>query len=174
MDAEIFEQHVDSVTRFFRMSLRGDVEDLVHETILRMLEKPERIRAAENPRQYVIGIARNVLRNHLRKLSRDREFDPEIESMAALDPGPSTLAAHRRELRLLAEALRRVSTHHQTALQLYYWDKVPIYKIAEEFRISASAMRGRMMQARRLLKEQLAELEKTWPLSITTTRSVQQ
>lgn len=169
MDEEFVEHHAPALICFFRGLLREDVEELVQETFLRMLEGQDRIRSGGNPGAYLFGIAWNVLRTHLRRLSRDRMVDPEIESMAALDPGPSTLAARRREHRMLAEALRRVPIEHQVALQLHYWNGFTMVTIAEIMGLSASGMRDRMRRARQLLEQHLAELERTTPLIVSST-----
>jgi RNA polymerase sigma factor (sigma-70 family) len=168
MDEQFFERHAPAIVRFFRGLVRDDVEELVQETFVRMLEGQDRIRADTDPHAYLVGIARNVLREHLRKLVRDRKIDPDVESMAVLDPGPSTIAARRREQRMLTEALRRLPVRLQVILQLHYWDKLKAKEIAAIEGISASGMRDRLMRARKLLKRQLAELERTTPLFVST------
>jgi RNA polymerase sigma factor (sigma-70 family) len=168
MDEQFFERHAPAIVRFFRGLVRDDVEELVQETFVRMLEGQDRIRADTDPHAYLVGIARNVLREHLRKLVRARKIDPDVESMAVLDPGPSTIAARRREQRMLTEALRRLPVRLQVILQLHYWDKLKAKEIAAIEGISASGMRDRLMRARKLLKRQLAELERTTPLFVST------
>jgi RNA polymerase sigma-70 factor (ECF subfamily) len=155
--------------RFFRALVRDDVEELVQETFVRMLESQDRMRAGTDPRAYLFGIARNVLHEHVRKLGRERKINPDVESMAALQPGPSTIAARRREQRMLAEALRQLPVRLQVIVQLHYWDKLKAADIAAIEGITASGMRDRLMRARRLLEQKLAELERTTPLFVSTT-----
>jgi RNA polymerase sigma factor (sigma-70 family) len=171
MDELLFARHAPALIRFFRGLVRDDVDELVQETFLRMLEGQGRMHAGTDRQAYLFGIARNVLREHLRKLGRDRMIDPDVESMAVLDPGPSTIAARRRDQRLLAEALRRLPIRLQVILQLHYWEKLKITDIAAIEGITDSGMRDRMMRARRLLKQHLAELERTTPLLVSTASS---
>jgi RNA polymerase sigma factor (sigma-70 family) len=171
MDALLVARYTPALIRFFRGLVRDDVEELVQETFARMLEGQERMHAGTERQAYLFGIARNVLREHLRKLGRERMVDPDVDSMAVLDPGPSTIAARRREQRLLAEALRRLPVRLQVILQLHYWEKLKIKDIAAIEGISDSGMRDRMMRARTLLKQHLAELERTTPLLVSTASS---
>jgi RNA polymerase sigma-70 factor (ECF subfamily) len=162
----LFERHGSALIRFFRGMVRDAAEELVQDTFMRAVEGRDRIHS--DFRAYLFGIAWNVLRGHFRKLARDREVDLEVESMENLDPGPSTLVARRREQRLLHEALRRLPAQHQAALQLHYWDGLRTQEIADIMGISASGMRTRMQTARALLEAQIAELDRTMPLAVST------
>jgi RNA polymerase sigma-70 factor (ECF subfamily) len=165
----VFEEHGPAVIRFFRGLVReDDVADLVQDTFMRWLEGRDRMQPDTKARAFVLGIARNVFYEYVRRLERERGFDHEVESMAAFQPGPSTIAAHRREHRMLAEALRRLPVGLQVIVQLHYWDKLTAVEIAAIEGISASGMRDRLMRARRLLARELAELERTTPLFVST------
>ncbi len=167
MDELLVARHAPALTLFFRGLVRDDVEELVQETFLRMLEGQERMQGSDR-QAYLFGIARNVLREHLRKLGRDRMIDPDVDSMAVLDPGPSTIAARRRDERLLAEALRRLPVRLQVMLQLRYWEKLKLKEIAAIEGLSEPGMRNRMMRAKKLLEQHLHELERTTPLLVST------
>jgi RNA polymerase sigma factor (sigma-70 family) len=88
--------------------------------------------------------------------------------MAIVDPGPSTIVARRRDQRLVAEALRRLPIQLQVILQLRYWEKLKIKDIAAIEGISDTGMRNRMMRARKLLEQQITDLERTIPLLVST------
>ena len=117
---------------------------------------------------YVLGVARNVLREHLRKLAKGRDVDPEVESMASLAPGPTSVIGNRREHRLLLEGLRRLPVEHQIALELFYWEGLNANQIADLVGISHSAMRSRMTRARALLREAMAEIAESQELLAST------
>jgi RNA polymerase sigma factor (sigma-70 family) len=122
-------------------------------------------------RAYLFGIAWNVLHMHLRRRSRDGIVDPDVDSMAALDPGPSTLAARRREHRKLTEALRQLPIHDQVAMQLHYWGGLPLIEVARILNVPYPSMRGRMGRAKRTLERLLEQLEQTTPLIVSSTDS---
>lgn len=164
----LFERHAHAVIRFFRNKTGVATEELVQQTFVRLLEGRDRIRDGVALRAFLLGVARNVLREHLRQLARDRSVDPEVDSMAALSPGPSTIVGRRREHRLLLEGLRRLPVEHQLALELFYWEGLKANEIAELVGISHSAMRSRLVRARTLLAERIAELGESAALVAST------
>ena len=166
--AKLFDRHADAIARFFENKVREGGDDLIQQTFLRLVEGRERIREGITLRGYLLGIARNVLREHLRALARNREVDPEIECMADLAPGPSTVAGRTREHRLLLEALRRLPVEHQITLELFYWEELNAAEIAEIMGISHSAMRSRVAKARELLREAMAQITQSRELLEST------
>ena len=164
----LHDRHGDAVIRFFRNKARDSAEDLVHETFVRLYESRDRIRESTRFRAYLLGIAHHVFHEHLRELGRGRKIDPEMESMRALDPGPSTIAARRREHRLLLEGLRRLPIEHQVALELHYWEGLNAAEIAQIMQVPHSTMRSRLGRARELLERVIAELAESPKLMQST------
>ena len=162
----LFDRHADAVARFFENKVREHAEDLTQTTFMRMIEGRERVHSAFRP--YLFGIAQNVLREHLRQLARGRDIDPEVDSMATLAPGPSTVVGVREEHRILLEALRRLPVKHQVLLELFYWEKLKTAEIAEVLAIPASTLRSRLGVARELLAERLAALSASPELLAST------
>ncbi|PRQ08384.1 RNA polymerase sigma factor [Enhygromyxa salina] len=165
---ELVRRHAPRITRFFRNKVSAPVEDLVQDTFLALLEGHQRIDQPDKLPHYLYGIAHNVLRAYIRSSIKARQIDEGASSMAALDPGPTSIIARRREHRLLLQALRRIPIQHQIALELYYWEGLNTVDIAAILGLSASAMRSRMGRARELLERELellaestAELEST-------------
>ncbi len=159
--ARLFDRHADAVARFFANKACVGNEDLLQQTFLLLVESRDRIREGLTFRAFVLGIARNVLRDHVRKLARGREVDAEVEAMAELAPGPTTVIGRTREQRLLLAGLRRIPLEHQIGLELFYWEEMDAREIAEVMGISHSAMRSRLAKARELLREAMAQLAET-------------
>jgi RNA polymerase sigma-70 factor (ECF subfamily) len=151
-------RYAPAIVRFFRNKISSPVEDLVQQTFLALLEGHERLADPSKLRGYLFGIAHNVLRGHLRELSRGRQIDEGVSSLAELDPGPTSALARKREQQLLLLALRRLPIQHQVALELYYWENLSTVEIAEILGLSESAMRSRMVRARSLLEAELGKL----------------
>ena len=164
----LYDRHADAVARFFENKVRESADDLIQQTFLRVVESRERIREGIALRGFILGVCRNVLREHLRSLSRKREIDPEVDSMAELAPGPTTMVGRSREHRLLLEGLRRLPVEHQVALELYYWEGLNAAQIADIMAISHSAMRSRMTKARALLREAMTEISTSQELLEST------
>jgi RNA polymerase sigma-70 factor (ECF subfamily) len=151
-------RYAPAIVRFFRNKISSPVEDLVQQNFLALLEGHERLADPSKLRGYLFGIAHNVLRGHLRELSRGRQIDEGVSSLAELDPGPTSALARKREQQLLLLALRRLPIQHQVALELYYWENLSTVEIAEILGLSESAMRSRMVRARSLLEAELGKL----------------
>jgi RNA polymerase sigma-70 factor (ECF subfamily) len=150
----LFERYYDTVERFFLNKVSTAVQDLVQETFTRCVESRERIRDNEQFRLYIYGIAYYVLMEHLRGRYRgDQPLDGSQTSVLALDPGPATLVAQRREHRLLLEALRSIPVDDQVVLELHYWENLTTDEIAEVLSIPAPTARGRLQRARTKLAE---------------------
>lgn len=154
----LFDRHADAVARFFENKVRRGAEDLTQATFLRMLEGLDRIRVDAAFRAFVFGVARNVLREHLRELGRGRKIDPSVDSMAGLAPGPSTVVGMRQEHQLMLEGLRHLSIDDQILLELYYWEELPTDEVAEILGIPPSSTRRRLQEARGRLDTKMAEI----------------
>lgn len=165
---QIFDRHAPAVSRYFRNKVGDEIEDLVQQTFLGLIEGKDRIRDGVAFRAFVLAIARNTLTKHLRRLSRGRAVDPEVETMAELAPGPVTVAGRRQEHRLLLEGLRRLPIEHQHTLELYYWEGLKANEIAAMMGVSHSAMRSRLAKGRALLNEAMEQLASSPELLAST------
>jgi RNA polymerase sigma factor (sigma-70 family) len=155
---QLFDRHSGAVVRFFENKVTVDAADLVHATFMRMFETRDRVRHAGSFRSHALGIARNVLREHIRALARGRDVDPEVDSMAKLAPGPSTVASEREEQRLLLESLRRLSIDDQILVELFYWEDLDSSAVSEIVGMPASSVRTRLARARGRLRQLMTEL----------------
>jgi len=155
---QLFVRHGPAVARFFRNKFRTGADDLIQLTFLRLLESKGRIRDGVVFRSFLLGVARNIMFEHLRAKNRGEPVNAEVDTMATLSPGPSTLLGRREEHRLLLEALRRLPIEHQIALELFYWEGYKTAEIAAVMGISGSAMRSRLSKARELLNATMEQL----------------
>jgi RNA polymerase sigma-70 factor (ECF subfamily) len=157
----------DRITRFFARKLHADTADLVQRTFLKALEA-HRARPAEdigNPAGLLFAIARNELYDAFRARRRAAErFDPDVTSLDALGAagtGASTAVARHEQQRLLLAALRRIPLDDQLALELYYWEELPMADVARVLGITRSGAINRVHRARGLVRDALEALETT-------------
>jgi RNA polymerase sigma-70 factor (ECF subfamily) len=166
---ELFERHFDSVRRFFDNKIGGDIEDLIQHTFLSCLEGLPRFKRASTFRSFLFGVARNVLREFFREKSRlGRKDDFEDANAADFAAGPSTIVAHKREQRVLLEALRRLPMDIQVLLELHYWERLRGRELAEILEINENTVRSRLRRARQLLEEQIKVVASSEDLRRTT------
>ena len=104
--------HEASLRAYLRTSapVTVDAEDLLQESYLRLLRMREAgpIRCVK---ALIFAIARNAVRDALRRKMANREFPgTETEALAVLDDAPTTaeLASRRQEHAVLAEAIREL------------------------------------------------------------------
>ncbi len=155
---DLFDRHFLSVKRFFARKVGEDVEDLVQQTFMGCLEGLPRFREASTFRTYLFGVARNILREHIRlKLRLSTDADVDEACAVELGDGPSTLLSLKQEKRLLLEALRRLPLDTQILLELAYWEKLRSREIGEVLGINENTARSRLRRSRELLEAALAE-----------------
>ncbi len=158
----LFANHFDALKRFFRNKVSSEIEDLMQKTFLVCVETKEQVRGDSSFRTYLLGVANNVLRNHLRsKRRKDDPLDFGTVSAAALDPTPSLYVAGREEQQAILLALRQIPLTYQIVLELYYWEQMERNEIASALDIPPGTAASRLRRGRELLKVELERLAGT-------------
>jgi RNA polymerase sigma factor (sigma-70 family) len=157
--SRLFGRHGDVVLRFFRNKVSfHETEELAQETFLRLVKTRDQIEDGRMLRAWVLGIARRVLLEHLRKLPLEGEFDPSVHKIADIVPGASTIIARCQEQEVIVNALRRLPLAQQILLELCYWEKLKGPELARIMDVNASTMRSRIQKARDALRDTIATL----------------
>ena len=155
----LVERHFATVERFFFNKVGELSADLIQLTFLRVLEARTRVRPDANLRAYLLGIARNVLYEHYRRVRKDLErIDFGSQSVAELVPTPSSQLAGAQEVQQLLRALKRIPLEYQIVLELYYWEDMRSREVAEVLELPEGTARSRIRRAKQLLEQQLAAL----------------
>lgn len=154
----LYRRHFDALYRFFRGKAPEDYEDLIQNTLLECVRSRGRFRGDAPFRAYLFGVARHRLLHFLRAKGTNRiDFDGEQNSVADVDPRPSTVIARRAEHRLLLDAIRRIPIELQVALELHYWEDLSTAELAVALEIPQGTVKSRLRRGREALE---AELEK--------------
>jgi RNA polymerase sigma factor (sigma-70 family) len=156
---QLFQRHIRSVSRFFRTKVPEAAEDLTQNTFLAVAElDPARVGAVPF-RAYLFGIARNQLLMHLRtKLRAAARFDPLTASARDAGAGPARLVARQQQHVVLAAALQRLPIDYQFALELHYFESLPLAEIAEVLERPLGTIKSLLSRGREMLREYLEEL----------------
>ena len=162
----LFRRHVRAIAGFFRSKVGEAGEDLTQRTFLALVEAPERFEHRSSVRTYLFAIARKQLLMHLRRVSTDRRrFDPATWSVVDAGVGPERIATRHQEHSLLLHALQSLPVDYQVALELHYFEELPIADIADVLEEPVGTLKSRLSRGRKLLREALqkhaptAELE---------------
>lgn len=166
-------RHFPVVFRFFRSKLAEGVEDLAQRTFLGCVESANSYRGDASFRAFVLGIARKQLLLHFRtRYRREAVFDPATVSLQDVAPpsggSPSALLAARDEERLLVAALRLLPVDFQIAVELFYWEELPIIEIAEVLEVAVGTVKSRLGRAREMLRRHVANLASSDALAVAT------
>lgn len=167
----LFERHYRAVARFFanKITDRDIAADLVQRTFVCALEAAPQYKGAGSFRAFLFTIAYRRLYNYFAQLERGRPLD-EYSSVAALQPGLSSVVSAKREQRMLLEALRSLKLDQQVVLELFYWEDLTGAEIAEVLGIPQGTVRTRLRAARKELHATLQRFaEESGHGEVTTT-----
>jgi RNA polymerase sigma factor (sigma-70 family) len=158
---EVFDRHWDSVYRYCR-SRAGDAgEDLAAETFRLAFDRRAGYET-ERPdaRPWLLGVAGNLIRNHLRGCERGRTALRQLEVGDCEDHADAAIG--RAEAALLGPALSLaldgIPSGDRDALLLMAWADLSYAEVAEALDVPLGTVRSRISRARLRLRARLSEL----------------
>lgn len=167
----LIDRYLAKMARFFanKVNSAGEAEDLVSDTFERCAKTLGRLDPGSSFQAFLYGIARNVLREHLRARARaDRCVPGEpgddelmlggLQSLHELGDSPCAALIEKREQRLLLEGLRHVPVDYQLVLELVFFEGMSRRDIAELLGWPAGTVASRTRRGRELLLEKIEEL----------------
>lgn len=158
--SRLLRRHFRTLYRFFRSKVSTGAEDLVQQTMLACADGVHRFRGDASFKTYLLAIARTQLLMHLRKFARKDKPVVELEtSVADVLGSPSLVMAGKDEQRLVLTALRHIPIDLQIAVELHYWEEMRIDDIAVVIGIPPGTVKSRLNRARRLVREQIMQIE---------------
>ncbi|HEY3764549.1 MAG TPA: RNA polymerase sigma factor [Gaiellales bacterium] len=158
---ELFDRHWGAVHRYCGSRAGSDGEGLAAETFRLAFDRRatyDTERADALP--WLLGLATNLIRNHLRERSRG------TRAVGRLDPSPTAdhadAAIDRAEAALLGPvltaALEGIGCDDRDALLLIAWNDLSYHEVAEALDIPVGTVRSRISRARLRLRTRLSEL----------------
>ena len=129
-----------------------DAKDLSQETFLRGFTRIGQLRSNDKFRPWIIGIARNVCRDHLRR-KRKRDAGRCIQESRRFE-----LPDEYREVH---EALARLPEKYRVPLLMYYFDGRSSDSVADALNISRDGVLTRLSRGRRELRRMMESRERT-------------
>jgi RNA polymerase sigma-70 factor (ECF subfamily) len=152
--AALVELYQNAVYGFLRARLieAADAEDLCQEVFLRCYLGREKLSRASTVGAWLIGIARNLLREHVRRQHRRREVAwtelcLELDELARDQAGP-----HDDALAHLPSCLSSLGQSAREAIDLRYRAQLRMAAIAERLKRSEGAVKLLVHRARAALK----------------------
>ena len=153
--ADLLAQHQKPVYGYLlaRLAAPADAEDLCQEVFLRWFQGREKLPQADSLRAWLLGIARNVLREHIRAVQRRREVAwtelcLELDEMVQQESPDSGDEA----LDHLPGCLESLGRSAREALEMRYRARHRLGEIGRLLHRSEGAVKLLMYRARQALK----------------------
>ena len=145
----LYREHGPAVFGYLRhmAGARVPAEDLLQETFVQVLRRPDRLQRAVSPRAWLLGIARRLALNALRR-RRVMERLPEQVPDRATDQPDDSLGSMRA-------AIRALPPQQREALELRLAAELSYEEIAAVLEIPVGTVRSRLHHAVRRLRETL-------------------
>jgi RNA polymerase sigma factor (sigma-70 family) len=134
---------------------RQDVEDAFQAAFLVLARDAAEIRSRDSIAAWLYGVAHRIALHARARKSRRRETTlKETEAMGL--PNPFAELAQRSELQALDEELNLLPEKYREPLVLHYLLNRTAPQIAEELKLTQTAVEGRLKRGRDKLRKQLA------------------
>ena len=133
----------------------GAAEDLMQETILKLIDKIDELKAKEPAKlvNYIISACKNRARNYIRDHSRHQDFSiDEYLDVPDLKSGGREIEARlirNDDLRCLVNVWSQLDERSRYILESYYILERPMSEIAQDLGIKPDSARMALTRARR-------------------------
>ena len=144
-----------------------DVEDCTHEALSRALEGQARLRPGEPLRPWLVGIARHVAIDALRRKKRTKrrtiaEHDdgsetPLLDRVADPTPGPEERASTAQRAARIEGALAKLPEEQRQALVLFHVDGLKYQAIAARLEVPMGTVATWIARGRKAIAEALGD-----------------
>jgi RNA polymerase sigma-70 factor (ECF subfamily) len=156
--ARLVREHSSAVGNYLRRRLYpltpSDLDDLVEETMIVVWRRLDSVPTdAELP--WMLGVARNVLRNARRSKNRRSAFEATLPPVADEASAEEHVIADTS----VREALAALSDDDREVLLLNAWDGLDTHALAAYLVISTNAAAVRLSRAQRRFRELLSAAE---------------
>ncbi len=144
-----FEEYGNAILRlaYSYVHNMADAEDILQETLIRILQADPKFENAAHERAYILQTAANAAKNHL-AYSKRRETDELSEEL---------VAEKREDLSFVWEAVKQLPEISREVLHLHYYEGYKTAEIAAILRRREATVRSDLKRARERLKEILKE-----------------
>jgi RNA polymerase sigma-70 factor (ECF subfamily) len=164
---EIFDRFAPAVHRFSRDLLRSAVhaDEATQETFVRALDRLGKLRDRDRLLAWLLGIAKKVCFEQLRRSGRDRDrhVGSEVAEACAAPFNPESAALDREAAGVVHAAIEALGAERRTALLLRFDHALPYSELAVVMGWSVAKAKVEVHRARLQLREALDAYERGDP-----------
>jgi RNA polymerase sigma-70 factor (ECF subfamily) len=152
--AKIVREHQGAVYGYLRARLMqvDDAEDLMQEVFLRCYLAQARFDSTSQLRPWLLGIARNTLREHIRKLKRRKEVAWTELCLELEERAPAHDERYVEFVGQLPQCRGGGGPGARQALDMHYAARLRLTQISEQLKRSEGAVKLLLYRARQALK----------------------
>lgn len=137
-------------------------QEVAQEAMLQAYLSLDRLREPERFASWLHGIVLNVGRSYLREEQRRNVtwagLASEPHASTPIAPDPAWVVEQRERERLILEAVHALSPANREATRLFYYEQLSLQEVARALGVSVGAVKVRLHQSRKQLREQLSSL----------------
>lgn len=175
---KLFNKHIEiyyeDVYRIILNSIQNSdiAEEMTQTVMLKAWQSFHTLKDLDKSKEWVKAITRNVIREHLRKVKKQRErnflveemdrfsSDTEIEDLCQLESDVLDMLTKREDYAMIGQALRSLDTIYQDILRENIIGEVPLKEIAESHGMKYGTVRVMYTRGLKLLKNAFLKLER--------------
>ncbi|MFN3240761.1 MAG: RNA polymerase sigma factor [Planctomycetota bacterium] len=165
--AELVAPHRERLQRYL-VTMTGDehtAEDVLQEGLRRALEKLDQLQQAERFGSWLLSIACNVCRSHLRReVQRAHGGDDLLQQMCDHHRTALSSLVRREDAQRLRLAIDRLPILLREAFVLFAVEGLPYAEIAAATDVAEGTLQVRVHRAKALLRQQLGDVVDSWVL----------
>jgi RNA polymerase sigma-70 factor (ECF subfamily) len=151
----LFDRFYQNVYRFFsRMTGcdKRDLDDLVQTTFLQVQRGARRFEGRSSVRSWILGVASNVARHHVRGEVRRKRFIEALEALPQCDQdSPNDNVERSEQVRFMADALTGLSHSLRVAFVMCDLEGIPGVEAARILGLRQGTLWRRLHDARKTL-----------------------
>jgi RNA polymerase sigma factor (sigma-70 family) len=135
-------------------------EELAQETFLIAWRQLSELREPERLRAWLVGIARNLAQEAMRRHARDVASLPLDAANELAAPGPCVQehAERDQQERMVWHALDRIPSRYREPLVLFYREQQSVERVAQALEISVENAKQRLSRGRKMLHDEVASM----------------
>lgn len=147
----LYDRHGERVLRFAMSIVRSShlAEEVLQETMIVVWKKARTFRGQAKVSTWILGIARNLAFNLLRKEKRGERL-PEEDRVEANPAQTVEMSLH------VQRALAALPEHHREVMHLVFYEEMSLREAADVLGIPEGTVKSRMHHARKALAKELA------------------
>jgi RNA polymerase sigma-70 factor (ECF subfamily) len=157
----LYNDYLTDVYRYsmFRLHSREEAEDVTSETFLRVANDLNQ--NIENWRLWLIGIARNVIREKYRKDSKSAPLDDEVIDMKEDDSDIAQIELDAETIEMIKQKLDELDDDTREVIILKIWEEMNFAQIAQVTETKESTVKLRYYRGLEKIKLAMGERKKS-------------